>query len=201
MPLLTLFKIKTDSGGPLITTSLPPVQVGIVSWGPNNCGLKAGVYSRVSGTYDWIRNTMCSMTSTKFCGPPSAGSSGNSTTATGAVKYYMEIKYDLFPQELSFKIFNNSTESEPDTAEPIFFLPFDHFSVPDGNQKFDITDTLEQGKSYHLHLLDGYGDGFKDGWVQIRAVRDGNVIWTAWSSAVVMLEGWEKIATFSVPNL
>jgi hypothetical protein len=37
-----------DSGGPLFTTDLPRVQVGIVSFGRINCGTASSVYARVS---------------------------------------------------------------------------------------------------------------------------------------------------------
>jgi len=52
-----------DSGGPLVWQdgkSRNPVQVGLVSWGfacsNNNF---PGVYARVSGAYDWIKDTVC----------------------------------------------------------------------------------------------------------------------------------------------
>jgi secreted trypsin-like serine protease len=51
-----------DSGGPLVLKSNQgtDVQVGVVSWG-HGCALKdfPGVYSRVSSTYDWIREMTC----------------------------------------------------------------------------------------------------------------------------------------------
>jgi secreted trypsin-like serine protease len=49
-----------DSGGPLvIATPSGRVQVGVVAWGANGCGLpdSPGVYTRVSSARDWITAT------------------------------------------------------------------------------------------------------------------------------------------------
>ncbi|EJK74737.1 trypsin-like serine protease [Thalassiosira oceanica] len=54
-----------DSGGPLVVESGPePVQVGIVSWG-YGCAEDdyPGVYTRVSTQYKWIREQVCSRSS------------------------------------------------------------------------------------------------------------------------------------------
>merc|ERR1712232_547915 len=54
-----------DSGGPLVVESGPePVQVGIVSWG-YGCAEDdyPGVYTRVSTQYKWIREQVCSHSS------------------------------------------------------------------------------------------------------------------------------------------
>lgn len=47
-----------DSGGPLVTATSPPRLVGIVSWGPVDCGLVGypAVYTKVSALWDWILN-------------------------------------------------------------------------------------------------------------------------------------------------
>ena len=58
-----------DSGGPIISTiGDQPVQVGVVSWG-EGCARpgKPGVYSRVSGAYDWIAETACSLGASEYC--------------------------------------------------------------------------------------------------------------------------------------
>jgi len=49
-----------DSGGPLVMTNAlgEPFQIGVVSWGPQNCGgdpKPYGVYTRVSAVADWIK--------------------------------------------------------------------------------------------------------------------------------------------------
>jgi secreted trypsin-like serine protease len=49
-----------DSGGPLVVASpYGWVQVGVVAWGSNGCGLPGspGVYTRVSSARDWITAT------------------------------------------------------------------------------------------------------------------------------------------------
>lgn len=48
-------------GGPLIVPGDAPeadVQVGVVSWGIG-CAFLPGVFSRVSSSYDWIKETVC----------------------------------------------------------------------------------------------------------------------------------------------
>ena len=53
-----------DSGGPLIFLGASPaddVQVGITSWGDVCGGKIPGVYSRLSHSYEWIKNTVCSI--------------------------------------------------------------------------------------------------------------------------------------------
>jgi len=51
-----------DSGGPIFTNREPIEQVGIVSWG-RGCAQRRypGVYSRVSGEFDWIKDQVCSL--------------------------------------------------------------------------------------------------------------------------------------------
>jgi secreted trypsin-like serine protease len=53
---------RGDSGGPLVVYGGPSgwTQVGIVSWGPDPCGIagKYGVYTRVSHFIDWIQSTV-----------------------------------------------------------------------------------------------------------------------------------------------
>jgi len=53
-----------DSGGPLIIPgedSSQDVQIGVVSWGIGCARMFPGVYSRVSIAYDWIQETVCSV--------------------------------------------------------------------------------------------------------------------------------------------
>jgi trypsin len=56
-----------DSGGPIFDSY--GVQVGVVSWG-NGCARPnfPGVYARVSGGYDWIKQQICTLSTQK---PPS----------------------------------------------------------------------------------------------------------------------------------
>jgi secreted trypsin-like serine protease len=61
-----------DSGGPIVSTiGGQQVQVGVVSWG-EGCARagKPGVYSRVSGAYDWIVEAACTLGATEFCDGP-----------------------------------------------------------------------------------------------------------------------------------
>jgi trypsin len=52
-----------DSGGPLISRMTDRAsQVGVVSWG-RGCAMYPGVYSRVSTGYEWIRSSICALSS------------------------------------------------------------------------------------------------------------------------------------------
>jgi hypothetical protein len=83
-----------DSGGPILSTiGGQQVQVGVVSWG-DGCARrgKPGVYSRVSGAYDWITETACALGAGEFCGaappPPPTGGGG------GCIDFEFFIKTD-----------------------------------------------------------------------------------------------------------
>jgi secreted trypsin-like serine protease len=59
-----------DYGGPILSTiGGQQVQVGVASWG-EGCAKPdtPGVYSRISGAYDWIAETACSLGASEFCG-------------------------------------------------------------------------------------------------------------------------------------
>jgi len=56
-----------DSGGPIILTDSTiasmgkDVQVGIVSFGAEMCGIYPGVYTRISSVYGWIKQRVCEL--------------------------------------------------------------------------------------------------------------------------------------------
>jgi len=78
-----------DSGGPIFTKGETIEQVGIVSWG-RGCAQRRypGVYSRISGEYDWIKAQVCGLANTppaycndsNFPGTPNAPESGPTLT-------------------------------------------------------------------------------------------------------------------------
>jgi len=65
-----------DSGGPIFTKGESMEQVGIVSWG-RGCAQRRypGVYSRISGEYDWIKAQVCNLANTPpdYCNNDSPG--------------------------------------------------------------------------------------------------------------------------------
>ena len=84
-----------DSGGPIFEVrDGQPVQVGVISSG-YGCARPdfSGVYSRVSGAYDWIQDTMKKLNQgdTSGCG---GGSSvlGYSSRCIGQLHYGFRIK-------------------------------------------------------------------------------------------------------------
>ena len=48
--------LQGDAGGPLTTLHFPRTLVGIVSWGPTECGHAddPAVYTKVSAVWNWI---------------------------------------------------------------------------------------------------------------------------------------------------
>jgi len=66
-----------DSGGPIFTKGESIEQVGIVSWG-RGCAQRRypGVYSRISGEYNWIKAQVCNLANTPpaYCNNDSPGS-------------------------------------------------------------------------------------------------------------------------------
>jgi len=87
-----------DSGGPIVIASqteiapatIPPLQVGITSWG-DGCGQKdsADYYTRVSSYIDWIEETACAkvgeLCSSSKSGKSSRSGSGNSKASKSQV--------------------------------------------------------------------------------------------------------------------
>ncbi|OWZ07122.1 Serine protease [Phytophthora megakarya] len=74
-----------DSGGPLIAND---VLVGIVSWG-GKCGVKAGVYTRVSYVLDYIKDVVSGGTGSSFA---STAGSTNDDTSSGSTSIPSTVK-------------------------------------------------------------------------------------------------------------
>lgn len=105
-----------DSGGPIFTENGDGsvTQVGVVSWG-DGCAEanKPGVYSRISGVSDWIKDTVCNDDDTQFkpdfCG--SGGGSGGSLSGGGSQpppppaegNVRLDVTYDDFPDEIKWE--------------------------------------------------------------------------------------------------
>jgi len=199
-----------DSGGPLITTTNPPTLVGVVSWGPSRCANrnKFGVYARVSGSYEWVRSTMCALTDTSICGggtpsppapAPAPGPAPSPAPApapsSGPVIFDMFVQYDKYADETGVYI--------EDYTDTIYSVDPLSFTISNGIKKYPSI-PIQQGGTYWLYMTDEYGDGFccdhgKNGYVLLRAVRDGTVIWRK-KVGGYMANGYYKLVQFSVPT-
>jgi len=163
-----------DSGGPIFTNMEPIQQVGIVSWG-RGCAqeLYPGVYSRISGEYDWIKAQICSIASDRpaYCtddndnlgiasgsdqasglGPlPTSASTPIPTSAPtpipGNFLVRLEIFYDNYPDEVGWT-FEQSGQ---------ILLSQDQGSITSkGGQQYEVR--LNSGDATFT-ITDSYGDG------------------------------------------
>lgn len=119
-----------DSGGPIFTRNDDGsfLQVGIVSWG-QGCAQASypGVYSRISGEIDWIKQQVCSNSDYKpeYCDdyvPPAPINNPNPPTpqqtppidqappANGQVGVRLQLKYDSYPYETIWTFVQNGNQ-------------------------------------------------------------------------------------------
>jgi trypsin len=100
-----------DSGGPLFNPA--GEQVGLVSFGIG-CGEAdfPGVYSRVSGAYDWINDRICELADNKpctcddTCGPTGTDYSQSSTSRPNEVVF--RVQHDNYPTETAWTLTDSS---------------------------------------------------------------------------------------------
>jgi secreted trypsin-like serine protease len=116
-----------DSGGPLVDETTGTL-VGIVSWGLG-CGEYEfpGVYTRISPYVEWIKEQVCRLS----CFPPAdcdptmlhpCATEEPAPPSTGEVDFTIKIVFDSYPEEFAALLTNN------DTAEDLWFLPYDSIS-------------------------------------------------------------------------
>lgn len=104
-----------DSGGPIFSENDDGsvTQVGVVSWG-DGCAEAdhPGVYARISGVSDWIKDTVCNDDDTQFkpefcvSGGDSGGGGGPLPPPSqddGDVTVHLDVTYDGFPEETSWE--------------------------------------------------------------------------------------------------
>eukprot|EP00977_Amphora_coffeiformis_P024024 scaffold14974_cov195-Amphora_coffeaeformis.AAC.31 len=148
-----------DSGGPLVDIA-SGTQVGIVSFGVG-CAQPAfpGVYSRVSGAYDWIQDGICLLSDN----PPARCPQGNNVPTVaptmleptpavndGTQKVKVTIQYDANPEESSFiisrrgrDIYTGPKNYTPLPNQPPWDTIFSNF--PLGDYVFTMRDTGGNG--------------------------------------------------------
>jgi len=203
-----------DSGGPLINQA--GTQVGIVSFGAGCADPNfPGVYSRVSGSIDWIKKTICDLSDTnpEMCRTGNAsggGSSGNNnevdegeTVSSGSnsnsnnnsgrvISYTATIQYDLLPNKVSAYI------ADDITGEKV--VEFPRGSVTQANVKRTKGVPLVAGRTYDLVMEAGRVfccNNGKSGFVNIVAKRkDG---YQMWNKMVPQRFKQKDIVTFTVP--
>ena len=153
-----------DSGGGLIRVGNSPtgksdVQVGITSWGVK-CGNTdfAGVYSRISEHYDWIRDNICELSDK----PPDYMNCPIKPYPPGSI-YSAPVTITI-----TFQFDDNRGESGwlletiPDFRN-VAFSPFGTYASESSvNGENSISETLrvQSGRFYLLTLMDEFADGF-----------------------------------------
>jgi hypothetical protein len=150
-----------DSGGPIFDEESRK-QVGVVSWGygcarPNF----PGVYSRLSGAEEWIKEVVCGNSAASsnfppaFCGPPPPPP----TPCTGVCsEVEVIVKHDDWPRETGWRLKDSSGTvllSQATESYTIFNgIVSQKVSVPNGDYVFEITDQENDG------ICCGYGNGY-----------------------------------------
>jgi len=112
-----------DSGGPLIIRNSSPgsdIQVGVTSWGVG-CALLPGVFSRVSMTYGWIQETVCSTSNN----PPGSLCSGFMSPSKEPTTSPMTAEPTQSPTETASSIpsMTNLPTSSPSTSPTLSSWP------------------------------------------------------------------------------
>jgi len=192
--------------------------VGVVSWGPNKCAdaNRYGVYARVSGSYDWIRQTMCALTDTNVCigdntpsppppSPPAPSPSPPAPTPTApgpspepsSVTFDVTIQFDKYPKETGVYIADYDLNNYP------FELSPGTYTISNGKKSY-LNIALQEGATYWVYMTDEWGDGFccgqgTSGYVLIKAMQDGSQIWSK-KIGGYMSNGYSKLVEVTLPS-
>jgi hypothetical protein len=213
-----------DSGGPILlddvrsSIAVQGVQVGIVSWGPDQCAddVFPGVSTRVSSGYDWIRQWVCAIDGgsnnpggTSTNAPNEYQCDGDETyspmptpapavpTVSPAptsyrIRLWIEIYLDDYAYEVSWTL-KDLTANEEIVAES-----------PDYEFEDDVVHVVDvwPSRNYQFTIQDSYGDGIADqGYYKISMGNVGDDLETA--KGLVFGVGRfrdERTHTFEIPD-
>jgi len=162
-----------DSGGPLIIDNgaLPALQVGIVSLGEAVCAsTKPALYSRISHASDWIRRTVCHMSSN----PPAYYRCPERPTVSTAnqVSVIVTIQMDAAPTQTGWMI-----EATNPTNQVYVYRKI--FTYKDTARNALVTETvqLDDNVEYKFTIMDRGGLGIccvnGEGYFQVKRVDNG----------------------------
>jgi len=164
-----------DNGGPLIMDGgmgSADVQVGIASFGFGCTGSNGpSVYSRISDQYEWIRNTICELSSSAPAYLECPNTNGlekdeqqqqeqtkerdsSDTKKTVSVA----IALDDFPWEQGFVV----TSLHDDKVHA--YYPVGSFVLEDQMALVKLNLELENNQAYRFVLMDTKGDGIRPDW-------------------------------------
>jgi len=131
-----------DSGGPLFNPA--GEQVDLVSFGIG-CGQAnfPGVYSHVSGAYDWINDRICELADNKPCTCDDTCGGVVTQTVVG-----LSLRTDRFPEDTRVTLTNNLTN-----------VPIWDFSYGASNSDFFDTVRVAESGCYLFRIFDSFGDG------------------------------------------
>jgi hypothetical protein len=154
-----------DSGGPIVKRiGNKHLQVGIVSWGIGCAEADyAGVYTRVSGVYDWITSVVCDewQADGALCGNGGGGNDNDDNTGGGGgggddgcrdteLDFDFTIRTDDYGNETSWEV--------TDSKGSVVLSGEDYGD----NRAYETKKCIPQD-CYSLTIFDSYGDGLSEG--------------------------------------
>jgi hypothetical protein len=163
------------------------------------------VYARVSGSIDWIEQSICELSDTPpdWCSDaphqptPQPKSGPTATTISGPldISFRVDVQYDKFPKEFSWYI--------KDVASGKKLAGYPRKSVKKGHKFLQVPVNLTLGGDYVLGMRDKFGDGIccnpitGEGFIDIIALVNGEEVYIngVWGD----MEGKKTKIKFSVP--